>query len=400
MNVPLPQKFLERLGRLGEDVKQGILDATWDGSRFLLAPKTIVVRALFQEVYNELEEHAFSPSVIEKDDVWGWVIEVNPSGKSLNTLLSYRAGLVYSQEYSSFRAMRAACSALELTSAATVLDACAAPGGKSLFLNQLGGQLVVNEPVVKRRASLIENLRRCGASPETTVTGFDFKWPKEWNEVFDALLIDAPCSGGGLLRKADEHGLKFWNEKLVSSSTATQRHLLKTLAPAVKPGGFLMYSTCTFELEENEEQVAAFLSAYSDFVPVTISLEGMSRDFFGGYHAYPRRDLPGEGLYFILLKKAGSGGRVVRPKPGRPLWPAPPPEFRDWDVAALHPALLDADFEKISVPPTLGGLRDQLACGVEKCGRKRAWLWRDKVLAVEISLARGKSRLIKHPLWP
>ena len=136
-----------------------------------------------------------------------------------------------------------------------VLDLCAAPGGKS---TQIGcamrgeGLLVCNEPVPKRAQILSGNIERMGL-PNTVVTS---EWPDRladrWQEGFDAVLVDAPCSGEGMFRR-DPETRKEWTAERSEGCAVRQREILAAAVRLVRPGGRLVYSTCTYNPAENEE---------------------------------------------------------------------------------------------------------------------------------------------------
>jgi 16S rRNA C967 or C1407 C5-methylase (RsmB/RsmF family) len=144
-----------------------------------------------------------------------------------------------------------------------VIDLSAAPGGKStLLLDELGltgGLLIANDPDSHRRAALAENLARW-AIPAYLITGRDPAWWAEhYPSAFDAVLLDAPCSGEGLWRKTPSLS-QTWRPEEVHFCSRRQRRLLSAAKTLVAPGGHLIYSTCTFAPEENEDNLSAFFA--------------------------------------------------------------------------------------------------------------------------------------------
>ncbi len=137
-----------------------------------------------------------------------------------------------------------------------VLDLCAAPGGKSTHLLSLMDQnslLVSNEVIQSRSAILSENLQKWGHD-NVVVTNND---PKDFQRLpgfFDVIVVDAPCSGEGLFRK-DPGAIKEWSEDAVALCSKRQRRILSDVWPALKTGGILIYSTCTYNSQENEENL-------------------------------------------------------------------------------------------------------------------------------------------------
>ena len=157
-----------------------------------------------------------------------------------------------------------------------VLDLCAAPGGKStqiagMMMGQ--GMLVSNEIIPKRADILSENIERMGV-PNALVTNQDPGFIAEFfPEYFDKILVDAPCSGEGMFRKNPD-AIGEWSKGSVLMCAARQKDILDTAAGCLRPGGRLVYSTCTFSKEENEDVIDNFLTAHPDY-----RLEEMHRYF-------------------------------------------------------------------------------------------------------------------------
>ena len=149
-----------------------------------------------------------------------------------------------------------------------VLDACAAPGGKTIWMAermQGRGVLAAIEPSNPRRQMLQENLHRM-RQDWVAIQGLDARArppSKDWTD-WDAILLDAPCSNTGVLRRRPAARWRFSASSL-ADSCALQRELLDALAPRLRPGGRLVYSTCSLEAEENEEQVRSFLQRHAGF---------------------------------------------------------------------------------------------------------------------------------------
>lgn len=186
-----------------------------------------------------------------------------------------------------------------------VLDLCAAPGGKSTLISQyLGkeGLLVSNEVVRQRVFILSENIQKWG-NGNTVVThnqaaDFGTRLPN----VFDCVLVDAPCSGEGMFRK-DDGAIAEWSEDNVEACAARQRKILQDVWDALRPGGILIYSTCTFnqlENENNAQWIANTLGA--KVLPVVIHPSWGIVEGNPGYHFYPHKTR-GEGFYICALQK-------------------------------------------------------------------------------------------------
>ena len=170
------------------------------------------------------------------------------------------AGVFYIQEPSAM--ITAACAGIKETD--LVLDLCAAPGGKSTQAAAKAGVLLSNEPVAGRARILSSNIERMGLT-NTVVTS---AWPGELSEIltdsFDCIIVDAPCSGEGMMRK-DEIAVSEWSPANVALCIARQQEILEAAAGMLKPGGRLVYSTCTFEYGENEGQVRHFMENHPGF---------------------------------------------------------------------------------------------------------------------------------------
>ncbi len=158
-----------------------------------------------------------------------------------------------------------------------VLDACAAPGGKAIAFGRGAGLLIAAERNRRRAARLSENLRRAGSGRERVILADAAAPPLH---AMDAVLLDAPCLGTGTFARHPDARLRVTPEAL-RELARTQATLLEGAASAVRPGGLLVYATCSLEPEENEEQVARFLSAHPEFrrePSTTVPAECLSGD--------------------------------------------------------------------------------------------------------------------------
>lgn len=216
------------------------------------------------------------------------------------------AGLYYIQEPSAM----IVASLLDLKEGDKVLDMCSAPGGKAGYvashLNQTG--LVVANDINPLRASILSgNMERLGLT-NTLVTNCEpKKITQQCKEFFDKVILDAPCSGEGMFRKL-EQAIETWSIDKVKECASIQKELIDEAYEALKPGGELIYSTCTYNLEENEKVVEYVLNLHSDLELIPISLQaGMSPGI--GYpeccRLYPHKHL-GEGQFIALFKKQGT----------------------------------------------------------------------------------------------
>ena len=188
------------------------------------------------------------------------------------------------------------------------LDACAAPGGKTTVAIDClpeGSVVVANEYVAQRAAVLRENLTKWG-SPSWVVTQGDTSRFAAMTACFDIVAADVPCSGEGMMRK-DRQAVDQWSPQLVEQCARTQRQIVENLWPALRPGGYLIYSTCTFNRVEDEENVRWIIDNFGA-EPVAIPTQpdwGIAPaigESFPAYRFIPGRTR-GEGLFMAVLRK-------------------------------------------------------------------------------------------------
>lgn len=193
-----------------------------------------------------------------------------------------------------------------------VLDLCAAPGGKSTLMRAAlpqGSMLISNEPDRRRANILLENMQKQG-HPDILVTHnlpHDFK---QTNWTFDLILVDAPCSGEGLFRK-DQGAIQEWSLQNVHYCQKRQRKILQDIWGCLREGGILIYSTCTFNTQENEENVRFIMEELgAEILPVTVKPDWKITGSLLKEWTYPvYRFIPGitqsEGLFMAVLRKTG-----------------------------------------------------------------------------------------------
>lgn len=221
----------------------------------------------------------------------------------------WHAGAYYVQEASSMF-LEYICKLIELPTRATILDACAAPGGKStLLLSQISplATLISNEVIPSRNAVLRENIMRWGY-PNCIVTQNDTSQFAHLNDFFDAVFVDAPCSGEGLFRK-DPESIKQWSTDHVQLCQIRQKQILQNLYPSVKPGAYLIYSTCTFNRGENFDAPAFLLQEGFESVPLPIDnfpeIDCLQMHGIHGYAFHPCK-VKGEGFFVSVFRKKGT----------------------------------------------------------------------------------------------
>lgn len=196
-----------------------------------------------------------------------------------------------------------------------VLDLCAAPGGKSTLISQwLGeyGLLVSNEVNRQRVFVLSENIQKWG-NGNTVVTYNDAaRFGEKCRNLFDCILTDVPCSGEGMFRK-DMQARAEWSPAAVKKCAERQRTILMDVWDALRPGGVLIYSTCTFNQEENEENVEWISECLgADILPVNYDPSWGITEGRVGYHFYPHKT-QGEGFYLCALRKRAIEYRPFSP---------------------------------------------------------------------------------------
>ena len=235
----------------------------------------------------------------------------------------YHAGSYYVQEAASMMLYQM-CS---FDQPVSILDLCAAPGGKSTLLAGAmpeGSFLVSNEVIASRAKILAENMSRWG-NPSSLVLQNDPADFQTLPEFFDYLVIDAPCSGEGLFRK-DPQSRELWSESSVDVCAARQKRILSDALPTLKPGGFLIYSTCTYSPEENEQVIQWLLDTFpeelelapvaglSKFGAIPLSIAGEEE---AAYRCMPHK-LKGEGLFISRLRKKGGSAPFEWARPKKP----------------------------------------------------------------------------------
>ena len=221
----------------------------------------------------------------------------------------FHAGCYYVQEASSMFVEQAIRQYVK--EPVLALDLCAAPGGKSTLLRSAlpeGSFLIANEVMRNRSQVLAENIVKWG-HPEVMVTSNDPSDFTPLQNLFDFMLTDVPCSGEGMFRK-DSVAVEEWSTENVGLCWERQRRILRDIWPCLKPGGFLVYSTCTYNREENEDNVAWIAKELgADVLPVSTIEEwnitgNLVGEEFPVYRFLPHKT-KGEGLFLALLRKKG-----------------------------------------------------------------------------------------------
>ena len=258
----------------------------------------------------------------------------------------YYAGLYYIQEPSAM----APAAVLPVERGERVLDLCAAPGGKATELGAKlnhTGLLVANDASASRTKALLKNLEVFGIPNLLVTSEMGDRLDRYFHEYFDKILIDAPCSGEGMFRK-QAHMIPAWEKQGPEVFANMQREILRQAAEMLKPGGTMLYSTCTFSKLENEGSIDGFLAEHPEFTleeiprqegfcPGMPELVGSRFPLERCVRLFPHK-IDGEGHFLALLKKAGE--KI----PG-----APEPAGRPGRI----PAELEAFLQDVSMPMEL-----------------------------------------------
>lgn len=213
----------------------------------------------------------------------------------------FHAGAYYVQEASSMFLWQVLEKFVDKN--AKILDMCAAPGGKSTLMAHYlnGGVLVANEFVRTRAYVLAENVQKWGSSHVVVTNNAPCDFA-DFNAVFDAVLVDAPCSGEGMFRK-DTTAVTEWSAANVHNCVLRQRDILTSAWQSLKTDGILIYSTCTYNRLENEENVQWLCRHFgAEIVRIPLDEAWQVTETAEGYHFYPHKTR-GEGLFLAVLRK-------------------------------------------------------------------------------------------------
>lgn len=234
---------------------------------------------------------------------------------------AFHAGSYYVQEASSMFLEQAFRQSVDQAKPLHVLDLCAAPGGKSTHLISLLNKesLLVSNDVIKSRATVLaENVQKWGYN-NVVVTNND---PGDFQRLpgfFDVIVVDAPCSGEGLFRK-DPDARTEWTPDNVQLCSRRQRRILSDVWPALKQGGILIYSTCTYNESENEENLSwlkneqdiEFITLQTDDswgIKTIVEQDPLVTEAMAAHRFYPHR-VSGEGLFISVIRKLGEAAET------------------------------------------------------------------------------------------
>ena len=301
----LPEAFLNRMKtQLGEEYEDFLAS--------LERPRAVAL--LFNPLKGAVPELPF----VQQPVPWepqGWYYDPQ-SRPGLHVF--HEAGVYYLQEASAM----APVTLLDPQPGERICDLCAAPGGKTTQIagRMLGeGFLLCNEINPKRAKILSRNIERMAVSNALVTNEHPQTLADRFPGFFDRVLIDAPCSGEGMFRK-EEAAVTDWSPETVEMCARRQAEILHSGAAMVRPGGRLVYSTCTFAPEEDELAVEKFLETHPDFYPEPVEAPWFVAGEKGSYRMWPHK-LLGEGHFAAVLRRAGeedpediSGSGVKLPK--------------------------------------------------------------------------------------
>lgn len=302
----LPQKFLDNLYN---EFSSGSADKILMGMAAdrLTTLRVNTIKYNIHELMNYFKEINIKFDRIQwyKD---GLVIK-NAREKELEKLDIYKNGCIYLQSLSSMVPVIV----LDPKPGETILDLTAAPGSKTTQIAAFmenKGSIVANELDKIRSKRLEYNVEHLGASIANVITGRGEKIDHLYNEHFDRILLDAPCSGEGRFLISDNGTYKSWNENEVQKLASLQKKLLESAVKALKPGGILVYSTCTLNKLENEEVVNyAIEDLKLDIQNINIEIngtmpgftEGVNKNISKSIRILPSKEM--EGFYVAKFKK-------------------------------------------------------------------------------------------------
>lgn len=299
----LPKAFLDRMQlQLGEEYPQFL--------QTLERPRAVALR--FNPLKGQRPDLPFAQEPVPWEEAG---VYYDPQSRP-GLHVYHEAGVYYLQEASAM----APVSLLDPQPGERICDLCAAPGGKSTQIagRMLGkGFLLCNEIHPARAKILSRNIERM-AVPNALVTNeHPAALASRFPGFFDRVLVDAPCSGEGMFRK-EEAAVTDWSQEVVEMCARRQAEILHSAAQLVRPGGRLVYSTCTFAPEEDEQAVENFLESHPEFQPEQVEAPWFAPTSPGCYRMWPHK-LKGEGHFAAVLRKTGGEEQEVPLSQGKPL---------------------------------------------------------------------------------
>lgn len=306
--MKLPADFLTKMKNLLGEAEFEEFMESYDKPRYYgLRVNTLKVSV---KEFLEISPFELEPVPWTKDGFY------YPEGESPGRHPYYYAGLYYIQEPSAMLPG----AVIDARPGENVLDICAAPGGKTVQIaaGMKGeGLLVANDINSDRVKALVKNIELCGIKNAIVTNDAPEKLAQRFEGFFDRILVDAPCSGEGMFRK-DEEAARSWENFKCEKCCGMQMDILKSIDKMLKPGGYFVYSTCTFSPEEDERMISNFLQDYSGYEIADIEkAAGISPgrpewadgnlELSKTARLWPHK-LKGEGHFVALLRKKTSNG--------------------------------------------------------------------------------------------
>ncbi|WP_010248191.1 RsmF rRNA methyltransferase first C-terminal domain-containing protein [Acetivibrio cellulolyticus] len=309
--MKLPVEFLDKIKNLLDAAEYEDFIKSYDLPRFYgLRVNTLKISV---EEFLKISPFKLEPIPWTKDGFY------YNEGENPGKHPYYYAGLYYIQEPSAMLPG----AVIDAKPGENILDLCAAPGGKTVQIaaGMKGkGLLVANDINSDRVKALVKNIELCGITNAVVTNDSPQNLSAKFNHFFDKILIDAPCSGEGMFRK-DEDAAKSWGKYKCDLCSGMQRDILGHVDGMLKPGGYLVYSTCTFSPEENEQMIAAFLESHPDYelfeVPKTGGIDDgrpqwsdNNSELKKTARLWPHK-IKGEGHFVALLHKKDSNYKAL-----------------------------------------------------------------------------------------
>lgn len=323
----LPEAFIERMKQMLMEESDTFFSA-YENNNHLSLRYNPLKKIKEGNKLSEIVEENFESvkEAVPWEDTGRYYEETDAPGKHP----FHKAGAYYIQEASAMAPVHFLMQE-PLKEGERILDLCAAPGGKTTQIAgymQGRGLLICNEIVPKRAKILSENIERMGVENALVISHDPEDIKDRFAAFFSRILVDAPCSGEGMFRKHPE-AIGEWSEENVKLCAARQDGILDCAANMLMPGGTLVYSTCTFAREEDEECIERFLSRHEEFEEIRPSVVGGISLSGYGARLFPHR-LKGEGHYLAVLKKKGKLSEKL-----------------DMNLKAQKATLLDKDEKKV-----------------------------------------------------
>lgn len=303
--MKLPEEFLNRMNTLLGDIEYNYFLNSYNSPRFYaLRVNTLKISV---EDFRKISPFKLEPIPWTED---GFYYE---EGSSPGRHPYYHAGLYYIQEPSAMLPG----AIIDAKPGERILDLCAAPGGKTVQIaaGMKGkGLLVANDISSDRVKALVKNIELCGVRNAIVTNESPDKLARNFEGYFDKILVDAPCSGEGMFRK-DEDAARSWEKYKCEKCAGMQRDILQNVDRMLKPGGVIVYSTCTFAPEEDEGMISEFLNMHCNYeildIPKAGGIDSGRPEWSDGRADLERtarlwpHKLKGEGHFAAMLRKRG-----------------------------------------------------------------------------------------------